>query len=183
MPQLGDIVRGKDIGRKTWNKYIWAVCRVCEKERWVMLANPQSLRLPKSTRCVSCMRSEAIRKICGRRGRDSFTWKGGKYKDKNGYVLVWLSPDSRYFPMAYAKNSTIMEHRLIMAEYLGRCLYPWELVHHKNHIRDDNRIENLELATRDGHWQITLLEEKIKRLEDENAKLKDEIAAFGTRNS
>jgi HNH endonuclease len=68
-------------------------------------------------------------------------WKGGRQTDYYGYVLV-KSPN-HHFP---DRHGYVKEHRLVWEKYHSCVLMPWAVVHHKNHIRDDNRIENLEIC-------------------------------------
>ena len=62
-------------------------------------------------------------------------WSGGSYVSKSGY---------RYVRLGY-RGPQFLEHRLVMERHLGRELQNFEHVHHKNGIRSDNSIENLEL--------------------------------------
>ncbi len=45
-------------------------------------------------------------------------------------------------------GTVILEHRAVMERLLGRLLYPFENVHHKNGVRHDNEPSNLELWTK-----------------------------------
>jgi hypothetical protein len=60
-------------------------------------------------------------------------------------VLLPISKHDPLYSMAVRKKRYVFEHRLVMARHIGRPLLPEESVHHINGVRDDNRLENLEL--------------------------------------
>jgi len=74
-------------------------------------------------------------------GTTSKCWKGGRTIDKKGYVKVF----NKGHPRASHDGRYVLEHVLVMESYLGRYLNDDETVHHKNGMKGDNRIENLEL--------------------------------------
>lgn len=86
-----------------------------------------------STRCKKCSGKS-------RSGTNHHNYKGGRTVSR-GYVYI---SGNQGHPNAN-KGGQVQEHVLVMSEYLGRGLLSGESVHHKNGIRDDNRIENLEL--------------------------------------
>ena len=79
-------------------------------------------------------------------GEKHWKWRGG-VAIQNGYVCI-KTPGH---PAAKTNGGYVREHRMVMEKHLGRYLNPSEIVHHKNGIKTDNRIENLELSNRADH--------------------------------
>ena len=111
-------------------------------------------------------------------GARNYRWRGGRFINGYGYAEVRLFPDDFFYQMA-SRRGYVKEHRLVVARALGRCLQPWELVHHKHakypagskEDKQDNRYpENLQLITDERHKQITILESKIAGLEKRLSK-------------
>jgi len=92
-------------------------------------------------------------------------WKGGRFVNRDGYILIY-KPEH---PFAHHNKFYVFEHRLVMEEKLGRYLKPNERVHHKNSVRNDNRIKNLELFSNNGkhlskHFQKKISVNEIKEI-------------------
>jgi hypothetical protein len=85
-------------------------------------------------------------------GENNANWKGGKYYNPVTSYCFTRRPDH-----PFQNNGYVASHRLIMEKYLselaGEEVYiPSELdVHHKNEIKTDNRIENLEILEHGEH--------------------------------
>ena len=96
------------------------------------------------------------RKKKGKNIDDPIRKSKGWWKESNGYIMTYKKghPNSN-------TNDCIKMHTLVMSEHLGRPLGKNENVHHINGIKDDNRIENLELWHR-GQPPGQRLDEKIE---------------------
>lgn len=62
-----------------------------------------------------------------RKGRLSENWKGGRTQDVNGYWRVYLRAESPFVSMRTSMGY-VMEHRLVMAQHIGRPLEWYESV-------------------------------------------------------
>jgi hypothetical protein len=178
--KIGDIKRREQVGLKGRQKVMWSKCTLCGIEKWAMIPvkeNYQCLKCnarlqitlgtkilnnyPHKSDC-KCYRCRIGKGYF--RGDKNPSWKGGIRKTSLGYIYEWVSLDSPFLCMAGShKNEAnyIMQHRLVMAKHLNRPLTKKETVHHINGIKDDNRIENLELWS-SNHQSGQRIDDQIK---------------------
>lgn len=80
-------------------------------------------------------------------------WKGGRIYNSGGYILIY-KPEHHFSD----NDGYIREHRLVYEQYNNCILLPWSIIHHKNHNKSDNRIENLQLFS--NHYEHMRLHDK-----------------------
>jgi hypothetical protein len=147
----------------------WTI-RVCENCDKTFVVSNSSIRKGSSTGrfCSMSCTHEFRRNVEGFFGKNKPHSKPGSFKTPDGYLNI-------YDP---GRGKTVKEHRIVVEKHLGRKLNTWERIHHKNGIRDDNNIENLEIVI-NAHFSGVRLKDvypkDIERLIIENYHLKQEL--------
>ena len=73
-------------------------------------------------------------------GEKNGAWKGGKFYQSQGYLKSKSDDHPRADKLGY-----VYEHILVYEKYHKCCILQWAHVHHKNGIKDDNVITNLDI--------------------------------------
>ena len=189
-------LRGKRVPRST------ATCRVCGSTFLAFRSDANQCSTPckradlnrrarefeqrhKGT-CIDCGRVVARRskrcrpcadKAMGprRRGDNNWQWKGGRSKDRYGYVHILVAPEKR-------KGHRYRPEHILVWEAANGPIPEGHIVHHINSIKNDNRLENLEVISRSEH-RHRHGEQRIAELEAEARALRAQLAELEEQNA
>jgi len=171
-PELGDLTTSKSINRSGRSRRVWEACPSCGTERWIKLNTSGVL-------CKSCaLRQHSF-------GESNRRWNPTRKTVTKSGIRVYIGPDHPYFCMAHrcAAGFAILEHRLIMAEILGRPLQVGEVVHHLDGDNTNNDPNNLMLLPSQAHHSsYTLLQTRVKQLETVLEQVKTRIILLEVEN-
>lgn len=112
--------------------------------------------------------TEKQRTILSESHKCHFNWLNGyghTKRQSTGYVFAYC-PEH---PNA-TRDGYVLLHRVIVEQHIGRYLADDEVVHHINHERADNRIENLMLMKKHEHRSMHMKERHQKRREEKCRK-------------
>lgn len=159
---------------KSWPRSRQAEAEVCEK--YLSGLSAESLKAEYGVNAETIrrvLRRNNVQMRAGYASTPRKRRKGGRIKDRHGYVLVLIDPSDSLYGMtqAYAgvregQARYALEHRIVAARRLGRSLKPFEHVHHINGHRDDNRPENLELWAQPSRAGMSQRQPKGQRVAD-----------------
>lgn len=170
---------------KSWEKYCTTKCRRNYHQRKVKdrCKNDPGFRLKKNE-----YERDRIRKVGRRRDRLKHNeCEKRRYREKHGInsdddLRIAKRGSGTITPYGYRqiirhghpnsrKDGAMFEHVFIMSEHIGRPLMKHETVHHKNGMRSDNRIENLELWSKSQPYG--------QRVEDKIQWCKEYLEQYG----
>lgn len=95
----------------------------------------------------------------------------------DGYIGIYHTAVEPEYQIMVSAQGYVLEHRLVIARKLGRCLESWEIVHHKDGNKGNNSEDNLELLpTATEHLSSMAAQKRIKDLEKQLAELQRKVS-------
>jgi hypothetical protein len=166
--------------KRNYQRKIKVTCIGCNEWRWINACGMTEFRKGKKKHCWKCHKINLAKR--------NSTGVEGKHINSKGYIirtlasftekeLVLLEPMMRSSCKSRRKNKTeILEHSAIMALHLKRPLKKNEIVHHKNGVKYDNKVENLQLMSTKKHlFKHDSVIKELLKLRQENEFLRKEM--------
>lgn len=128
-----------------------AICKDCGVERKVKAPRePIESYMKRRPYCVKCGHKRRIETL----GGHGPTWNGGEFTTKQGYIKVLVN--GNYMP----------KHRYVYEQANGPIPDGY-VIHHKDHNKQNNSLENLECLSKHDHdnYHRAIQKQKAKKVQ------------------